>query len=62
MMIQFRLTSKIFHDIFCSKIKSRYFDLTSFMELPITEKLPNKDFKRNYKEIKKFYSKLFESD
>lgn len=39
-----------------------YFDLTSFTELPITEKLPNKDFKRNYKEIKKFYSKLFESD
>lgn len=39
-----------------------YFDLTSFKELPITEKLPNKDFKHNYKEIKKFYRKLFESD
>lgn len=39
-----------------------YFDLTSFTELPITEKLPNKDFRRNYKEIKKFYSKIFESD
>ena len=39
-----------------------YFDLTSFKELPITEKLPNKDFKRNYKEIKKFYKKIFESD
>ena len=39
-----------------------YFDLTSFTELPITEKLPNKDFKCNYKEIKKFYSKIFESD